>query len=454
MRSCRCCCEVSARSLLPVERQPAGVAAGEDRHPLGLLVGGAELRDQGVARLVPGDHLELAVADAAVGALGPGDRAHHPLVEVGREDGVAAGARGHDGRLVDHVGEVGAGEPGGDRRERLERLVAVDRHALRVQPQDRQAARLGGEAHLHPPVEAAGPQQRGVEHVQAVGGRDDHDPLALAEAVELHQQLVEGALALGVGAAHARAAGAADGVDLVEEDDRAGLAATGLGEEVAHPGGADADVGVDEVRAREGEEGHARLARDGLGEQGLAGARRAVQGDAARHARAHAAEALRLLEEDDHLAQLLDRLVAAGDVGEAGRRGRDLGGAADAAVAAGGRAPTGSDAAATPVAPPDEQHAAHDEQRHQGEAQRQQQRPHRPAQARARPRRGGSRAQDGDAVAAQVRGQVEGARQAPAAPAFPATAPGVVAWAKSRPGWGFGICAAMTLPPRSMAATQ
>src|SRR4029453_16666318 len=94
-------------------------------------------------------------------------------------------------------------------------------HAARVEPQDRKAPRLGGQPDLHAAVEAARAEERLVEHVEAVGGRDDDDPLAIAEAVQLDEQLVEGALALGVGARLARATGAPDGVDLVEEDDRA-----------------------------------------------------------------------------------------------------------------------------------------------------------------------------------------------------------------------------------------
>src|SRR5947207_526242 len=72
---------------------------------------------------------------------------------------------------------------------------------------------------------------------------------------------------------------AADGVDLVDEDDGR-RAALGLLEQVADPGGADADEHLDEVRTRDGEEGHARLTGDRPGEQRLTGAGRAEQQDA------------------------------------------------------------------------------------------------------------------------------------------------------------------------------
>jgi hypothetical protein len=59
---------------------------------------------------------------------------------------------------------------------------------------------------------------------------------------------LSGLLALVVAAAHAGAAVPADGVDLVDEDDRRGVG-LGLLEQVAHPAGADADEHLDEVRA-------------------------------------------------------------------------------------------------------------------------------------------------------------------------------------------------------------
>jgi hypothetical protein len=98
-------------------------------------------------------------------------------------------------------------------------------------------------------VEAARAQQRRVEHVGAVGGRDDDDARVALEAVHLHQQLVQGLLALVVAAAEARAALAADRVDLVDEHD-AGRVLLRLLEHVAHARGAHADEHLDEVGAR------------------------------------------------------------------------------------------------------------------------------------------------------------------------------------------------------------
>jgi hypothetical protein len=156
---------------------------------------------------------------------------------------------------------------------------------------------------------------RRVEHVGAVGRGDDDDALVGLEAVHLDEELVQRLLALVVTAAEARAAVATDGVDLVDEDD-AGRVLLALLEEVAHAARADADEHLDEVRARDAEEGHAGLAGDGAREQRLARAGRAHQQHALRDAAAEALELLRVLEERDDLLDLVLGLVDAGDVRE------------------------------------------------------------------------------------------------------------------------------------------
>ena len=94
-------------------------------------------------------------------------------------------------------------------------------------------------------------------------------------------------------AAHAGAALTAHGVDLVDKDD-AGGGGFCLLKQVAHARRAHAHKHLDKVRARDREERHARLAGHGLGQQGLAGARRANQKHAAGDLGAHVAVAVGL----------------------------------------------------------------------------------------------------------------------------------------------------------------
>ena len=217
--------------------------------------------------------------------------------------------------LVDQVREVGAGEAGRLAGQRVDVDLLGQRLAARVDLEDLRAALAVGAVDDDLAVEAAGAQQRRVEDVGAVGGGDEDDVVLHLEAVHLDQQLVERLLALVVTAAQAGAAMAADGVDLVHEDD-AGRVLLGLLEQVTHARGADADEHLDEVRARDREERHAGLAGDGAGQQRLAGARRPVEQHALGDPRAERLELLRVLEELLDLVQLLDGLVDAGDVAE------------------------------------------------------------------------------------------------------------------------------------------
>ena len=112
---------------------------------------------------------------------------------------------------------------------------------------------------------------------------------------------------------------AADGVDLVDENDGGGALA-GLFEQVANAGCADADEQFDEARARHREERHRRLARDRARQQGLAGTRRADHQHAAGSRGSGLRVTLRVLQEVDDLTDLGLGALVAGDVGERGAR--------------------------------------------------------------------------------------------------------------------------------------
>ena len=88
-------------------------------------------------------------------------------------------------------------------------------------------------------------------------------------------------------------------------------------EQVAHARGADADEHLNELRAGDREERHARLARDRPREQRFAGAGRADQQDALRHAPAQPAVLCGILQKIDDLPQLVLGLIDAGNVLEA-----------------------------------------------------------------------------------------------------------------------------------------
>ena len=140
-------------------------------------------------------------------------------------------------------------------------------------------------------------------------------PVLRLEPVELDQELVEGLLPLVVAATETGTTMTADGVDLVDEDDCRGVA-LGLLEEVAHPGGANADEHLDEIGPGDREEGDSRLAGHRSGKQGLAGPRGAEEEDSLGDLGAHGAVLVGVLEEVFDLLQFLDRLGEPGHVVE------------------------------------------------------------------------------------------------------------------------------------------
>ncbi len=137
---------VVGHEVAVLERQGHGVAqrrqaAGDDgdlRHPLRVRQHPAHHR---VAGLVVGDDLLLALVHPAVLLL---QARHHPLdglLEVRPGDVVAVAARGQQGRLVHHVGQVRAGEARRARGDGLEVHVRPQLHVAGVDLQHPLAAR-------------------------------------------------------------------------------------------------------------------------------------------------------------------------------------------------------------------------------------------------------------------------------------------------------------------------
>ncbi len=97
-------------------------------------------------------------------------------------------ARRENRRLVQQVLQVRAGEASGLLGERPHRDAGIDGLALRMHLEDRLAAMQVGFIQDHLAVEAARAQQRGIEHVRAVGrGHDDHVGVGI-EAVHLDEE--------------------------------------------------------------------------------------------------------------------------------------------------------------------------------------------------------------------------------------------------------------------------
>ena len=223
------------------------------------------------------------------------------------------------GGFIGQVSDIGAGKADGGARQRLQFNVVGQGLVFGMNLENLVPPFDIGQVDCDLAIEAAGAQQGWVQHIGAVGGGDHDDIGVVVEAVHFGQQLVQGLLALVVPAAQAGAATAADGVDLVDEDDGGGVFFGAL-EEIAHAGGADADEHLDEFRGGDTEEGDVGFAGDSARHQRFADAGRAHQQDAARHLGADFDVFLGLFEEVHDFRKLQLGRVLPGDIIESNRR--------------------------------------------------------------------------------------------------------------------------------------
>ena len=165
-------------------------------------------------------------------------------------------------------------------------------------------------------VEATRTQQGRIQDIGPVGGRQHDDSGVLLEPVHLREQLVERLFALVVATTDASPALAANGIDLIDENDAGGLG-FGLTEQITNAAGSHPHEHLDKFRGREGEERHLGFPGNGPGQKCFAGSRRANQEHAAGDSGAQCRKAFRLFEEGDHLLQFCFGFIDASDVVEA-----------------------------------------------------------------------------------------------------------------------------------------
>mmetsp|Transcript_17363 Transcript_17363/g.42781 ORF Transcript_17363/g.42781 Transcript_17363/m.42781 type:complete len:527 (+) Transcript_17363:864-2444(+) len=202
-------------------------------------------------------------------------------------DHVAVRAHRQDGRLVHQRGQSGTAVPVRELRRAVEHRVLAELGVARarevelpgVNLEDGEAVQGGlGNPDVEGALEAPRAQQRRVQlRAEVRGAHHQHHLLFLArdrfglESVELDEKLHEAGLALergGVAAAVQRAA-AADGVQLVDEDDGRRHLPRAF-EQIAHPLRRHAHEHLHELGAVGVKEWHPGLPRHRLGQQRLA----------------------------------------------------------------------------------------------------------------------------------------------------------------------------------------
>ena len=233
--------------LRQLHRHAECTATRDDRHLVQRIGVGKHRGNDGVTGFVIRTRDALVLAHDHRLAF----NAHQNLVarriEIGVSDRGAPAACGAERCLVDEIGEIGTGETWRPARDRSQVDVWLDRDRPSVNAKDLLASLQIRITDGDLPIEPARPQQCGIEDVRAVGGSNNNDAVRAGEAVHLDKQLIECLLALFV-AERVAAAMAADGVELVDEDDARRMTAS-LAEQPANAGRANAGVHLDELRA-------------------------------------------------------------------------------------------------------------------------------------------------------------------------------------------------------------
>src|SRR4029077_10094032 len=164
-------------------------------------------------------------------------------------DSLGVSPGGKQGCLVDQVCQIRAREAGRHGRDLLGFSVVGElRYLLQVHREDLLPPSLVGPVNQDLPVKPPRSQQSRIEDFGPIGCAEQDQAARRIKAVELGQKLVQCLVLLVMAASDISAAGAAQRIELVYEDDCRSVLAR-LFEQVAYPGGANADKHLDELRA-------------------------------------------------------------------------------------------------------------------------------------------------------------------------------------------------------------
>ena len=248
--------------------------AGNDRDLVDWISVGKGVGNQGMGCLVIRHAFLLIFVNHTPLLLQASSHSFNGFVELFHPHSFFIVAGGKKGSLIDEVGEVGPHEAGGDPGDLLQIYGRIEFDVGDMDLEDRLTATDIGSVHEHVPVKPPRPHQGRIEGFRTIARSEHNHAGVAAKSIHLHEQSVEGLFAFVVTTHHAGTAGFPQGIEFVDEDD-AGALGFGLLKHVADAGGTNADKHLHKVAPGEPKEGNTRFPRDGLGQQGLARARRA-----------------------------------------------------------------------------------------------------------------------------------------------------------------------------------
>ena len=278
---------------------------------------GQHVADERVAALVVGDDRLLRSDMTGFLRSGPAITRSMASSHLAMADVLAGRRAGEQRGLVHEVGEVGAGEARGAAGEHVEvDTSAVERLALGVHVEDRLAALEVGAVDDDLAVEAPGPQQRRVEDVGPVGGRDAGSRPRSASKPSISTSSWLSVCSRSSWPPPRPAPRWRPTASISSTKTIAGAAVLGLLEQVADAAAPDADEHLDEVGAARSRRTARRPRRPPPGRAASCRCRAGRRAARPWGSWRRGLERARGLEELLDLLELLDRLVGTGDVGE------------------------------------------------------------------------------------------------------------------------------------------
>ena len=243
--------------------------------------------------------------------------AHHDLVlgifKFRHCDNALATTSRHQSRFIDQIHQISARKPRCAARHNFQINIWRKRNFANMDFENFLAAHHIGIGNNNLAIKTARTQQGWIEHVRAVGGRNQDNPLIGLKAVHFNEQLIECLFALIIATAKARATMTTHSIDFVDKDN-AGRILLGLFKHVAHAARANAHEHFNKVRTRNGEEGHIGFACNGARQQGLTCAGGADKQDAAWNTPTQTLELLRIAQKFYDLLQIILGFINASDI--------------------------------------------------------------------------------------------------------------------------------------------
>ena len=228
-----------------------------------------------MAHLVVGHDAALLLAHDPILLLLAHQNHFHCLKQILLGYCAAAMLNRVDGCFVHHVGQVGAHCAGGGQGNLLKVHALIQKHVFGVDLKYVDTPVQVRLIHDNTAVKTSRTEQSRVQDLRAVGGCQNQKSLGGIEAVHLGKKLVQGLLTLVI-ASHTAVTAAANGIDLINENDTGGIFCCVL-KQVADTGCTHTHEHFHKIGTRQGIEWHMGLTCHRFCKKGLTCSGRAYQ---------------------------------------------------------------------------------------------------------------------------------------------------------------------------------